>query len=356
MVQRLPRRRLTLKWPNAVIRGFLSGAWLNRILFCVTAVVTLYVVLTRVPHHLTAIVLPDLSRVFDYFATEGSSEISLILRTHVTGLRRIITLIFDNNQLLRFEASARPWNPSIKDKLVFVFGISEISVVIPALNEGRYLSACLKSLTNQSYSGDYEVIVVDGGSTDGTVQIAKRFTDHIVCAAKRPVGAARNEGARVANGKILAFIDADTIASDGWLRAIGQSFKDQSIIGVTGPTLPSDGAILDSVTYRLWTIYLQRVLLSMGMPHVIGFNCAYRRNTFLEIGGFDERSKTSEDIRLARKMRRFGRIRFEKQMSALTSARRFRKYGRAYIAGLYLLNGFSTLLLDRSFNNYPPVR
>jgi 4-hydroxybenzoate polyprenyltransferase len=64
----------------------------------------------------------------------------------------------------------------------------------------------------------------------------------------------------------------------------------------------------------------------------------------------------SEDIKLAHKIRRYGKIKFDRHMSALTSARRFRRYGRTYIAGLYIMNGFSTLLLNRSHSDYPPVR
>jgi len=326
----------------------------SRVVFCMIAVITSYLILTRAPH-LTTVVVPDLSKMLDYWATEAPSEIALLLKAHIGGFP-IAVPIFDNSQLAQFQLAAKPWNSSIKDKLILILGFSEISVVVPALNEEKYLSSCLESLANQYCDSDYEVIVVDGGSADRTVEVAKHFTDRIITTASRPVGAARNEGAKVANGEIVAFIDADTIASKHWLTAIEQSFKDPSVIGVTGPTLPSDGTTLDSVTYRLWTVYLQRVLLSMGMPHVIGFNCAYRKNTFLQVGGFDETNVTSEDIGLARKMRRLGRIKFEKQMSALTSARRFRKYGHAYIAGLYLLNGFSTLLLDRSSKNYPPVR
>lgn len=331
------------------------GVCLNRVLFWMIAVVTSYLILTRVPH-LTPVILPDLSRILDYLVTEAPSEMTLLLKAHTGSFHRIAVSAFDNSQLASFQMAAKPWSSSIRDKLVLFLGLSEISVVVPALNEEKYLSGCLESLTKQCYDEDYEVIVVDGGSTDRTVEVARRFTNRIVTSAKHPVGAARNEGAKLADGEIVAFIDADTIASTYWLTAIEQSFVDPRVIGVTGPTLPSDGTTIDLVTYRLWTIYLQRVLLSMGMPHVIGFNCAYRRDAFLQVGGFDEANVTSEDIGLARKMRRLGRIKFERRMSALTSARRFRKYGHAYVAGLYLLNGFSTLLLDRSSRNYPPVR
>jgi glycosyltransferase involved in cell wall biosynthesis len=294
--------------------------------------------------------------MLDYVATEAPSEIAFVLRAHTSSVHWIVARVFENSELAACQAAAKSCNPSIKDKLVLILGFCDISVVVPALNEEKYISGCLESLTSQSFDGDYDVIVVDGGSSDRTVEIANRFADHIVSSARRPVGAARNEGARLASGRIIAFIDADTIASRCWLSAIEESFKDRSTIGVTGPTLPSDGAALDLVTYRLWTIYLQKVLLSIGMPHVIGFNCAYRKAPFVRVGGFDETNLTSEDIRLALKMRRLGRIVFQKQMFALTSARRFRKYGAAYIAGFYLVNGFSTLLLDRSSKSYPPVR
>jgi GT2 family glycosyltransferase len=174
---------------------------------------------------------------------------------------------------------------------------------------------------------------------------------------RAPVGAARNLGAKVAKGDALAFLDADTIANPEWLDSIDTTFRHEpDAVGLTGPTLPYDGRLSDSITYRLWTIYLQRILLYLEMPHVIGFNCAYRRAPFLSVGGFDENSVMSEDIKLAHKIRRYGKIKFEKDMSALTSARRFRKYGHFYIGMLYLLNGFSTLVFDWSHSNYPPVR
>jgi glycosyltransferase involved in cell wall biosynthesis len=234
---------------------------------------------------------------------------------------------------------------------------TDISVIVPTLNEEKYLPRCLKSLADQATARSFEILVVDGGSTDQTVQVAKNYADEVLMKPRAPVGAARNLGAKAAKGNILAFIDADTIANPQWVDSIDTAFRRAPVaVGLTGPTLPYDGCFSDSITYRLWTIYLQRILLYLEMPHVIGFNCAYRRAPFLSVGGFDEDSVMSEDIKLAHKIRRYGKIKFEKDMSALTSARRFRKYGHLYIGGLYLLNGFSTLLLDWNHSKYPPVR
>jgi len=244
-----------------------------------------------------------------------------------------------------------------KIRYVLMVSAIDVSVIIPTWNEEKYLPRCLQSLVRQSHKLPFEIIVVDGGSTDQTMTIAEEYADEVLVENGRPVGAARNRGAEIAKGDILAFIDADTVASDLWAQEIVQFFRsNRSAVGVTGPTLPYDGETLDSVTYRFWTIYLQKILLSMGMPHVIGFNCAYRRKPFLQAGGFDENAVMSEDILLAQKMRRFGSIMFDKRMFALTSARRFQTCGHAYITALYLFNGFSTLLLKKSSTNYPPIR
>ena len=244
-----------------------------------------------------------------------------------------------------------------KIRYVFAIAATDVSVVIPTLNEERYLPRCLKSLVVQATDKRFEILVVDGGSSDRTLEVANEYADQVLVRRRTPVGAARNFGAKAASGEILAFIDADTIANPQWINSIASAFeRESSAVGLTGPTLPYDGRSSDLITYRLWTIYLQRLLLYLEMPHVIGFNCAYRRAPFLSVGGFDEDMVMSEDIKLAHKIRRYGKIRFEKEMSALTSARRFRRYGHVYIGGLYLLNGVSTLLLDWSHSNYPPVR
>ena len=281
----------------------------------------------------------------------------IFLRSQIDLLQNFSTQILARNDWVTGEMRPRPAAVGIKLKFFLTVATTDVSIIVPTWNEEKYLTKCLDSLVNQSWHGSYEIIVVDGGSTDRTVHVAEKYADKVLIEPNLRVGAARNLGARNARGGILAFIDADTIANAHWLDAITRGFHEESMaVGLTGPTLPYDGQLYDTITYRLWTIYLQRILLHFEMPHVIGFNCAYRRAPFLQVGGFDEETVMSEDIKLAHKIRRYGKIKFDRHMSALTSARRFRRYGRTYIAGLYIMNGFSTLLLNRSHSDYPPVR
>ena len=99
-------------------------------------------------------------------------------------------------------------------------GPSLVSVVIPAYDEEDYLLACLESIRKQDYAGKYEVIVVDNASTDNTARLARDWGAKVVHESKRSTACARQKGAEVATGKIIAFIDADTRAPGHWLSTI----------------------------------------------------------------------------------------------------------------------------------------
>ncbi len=238
---------------------------------------------------------------------------------------------------------------------MFLLGICEISVVVPALNEERYVPKCLESLKRQSFDGGFEIIVVDGGSIDSTVDLARSKADKVIVYKGRPVGDARNFGARLAESSIVGFIDADTIASRNWLSSIKESLSCKGAVGVTGPTLPYEGSGLDVLAYKAATGWLQRFSMLFGLPHVAGFNCAYRREPFLSCGGFEEGRTLSEDLALSLKMRHEGQLVFNKKMIAYTSTRRVRSYGYVRLAMFYLLNDAIFALTGRSLY-YPPVR
>jgi glycosyltransferase involved in cell wall biosynthesis len=197
--------------------------------------------------------------------------------------------------------------------------------------------------------------VVDGGSTDRTVEVAKQNADKVIVEPS-PVGAARNTGSKQAEGEILAFIDADTVACENWIEEIAQTFDSgPNIAGVTGPTLPYEGTQLDKLAYHVATGWAQRFSPRLGRPHVAGFNCAYRREPFFDAGGFDENRVLSEDVMLSLKMRHQGPILFNPEMIAYTSLRRIKRYGYPYLTTYYAINAAMMLLFNRTLG-YPQVR
>ena len=165
------------------------------------------------------------------------------------------------------------------------------SVVIPARNAARFLPEQLASLTRQTYEGSWEVVVADNGSTDGTVEIARAWSDHlpklrITEAAARGANAARNAGAAEAEGEVLAFCDADDRASPRWLEAL---------VGATARAEIATGRLecelLNDAHVRTWRYppAVEADGLHRGMdflPYAPSGNLAVRASVFRSLGGF----------------------------------------------------------------------
>ena len=230
-----------------------------------------------------------------------------------------------------------------------------ISVVIPTLDEEMYIGGCLRALREQDFDGDYEIIVVDGGSRDKTVGIARKLADRVIVSKGAcPVGAARNIGADAAEAGIVAFIDADTLASQKWLRSINDSIND-GVMGAAGPVLPLNGSRKDLFFCELQNWVAENILTKSKVFLFGGLNCAYRKDAFMKAGGFSEDVKIFEDINLSLRLSKLGRLRYNGKMAVCTSTRRLRKYGYARMVALYAAN-WVLLPLGKNIGNYPPVR
>jgi len=93
-----------------------------------------------------------------------------------------------------------------------------ISIIIPAYNEERFLGRCLQSIANVDYPGELtEVLLVDNGSTDRTVEIAHSYNAKVLVDGTSNVSGLRNLGAQHAKGELLAFVDADCIVHEDWI-------------------------------------------------------------------------------------------------------------------------------------------
>lgn len=177
------------------------------------------------------------------------------------------------------------------------------SIIIPARNEGRFIRRCLSSLsTLDAVPCDLEIIVVDNGSTDNTVERAQEFDVTVIQRPGGRVGAVRNRGASVSTGDILAFIDADCIAPPRWLSAALDALADPRVGIVGGHYLPNPSG---TWVERAWAAPEPptQVHEAESLP---GGSILVRSEVFEALGGFDETLSAGEDDDLCRRTREHG--------------------------------------------------
>jgi glycosyltransferase involved in cell wall biosynthesis len=186
-------------------------------------------------------------------------------------------------------------------------GETQVSIIIPAFNEARVIGKCLDSLTRLDFAPDhFEVILVDNGSADATVQIAKSFADRLNLTVLQKHGvkisALRNLGANAASGAILAFLDADCLPPPSWLTDI-LALAPKDGTGVVGAhyLLPEDSTWVG----RIWHLY-QEAPKAGDVSHVPAGDLVMRREDFLRVRGFDESIQTNEDYELCDRVRKAG--------------------------------------------------
>ena len=231
----------------------------------------------------------------------------------------------------------------------------QISVIVPALNEQKYIRIVLFGLGRQAYR-NFEVVVVDGNSRDRTREIAKPY-GRVIVEKGKGVGRARNSGARIAKGSVLVFLDADTKPSEGLLSAYAREFRDPRVVAATGPILPLEettGKV--RLGYRFVSVFFVKLSIALHRPTFIGSNFAVRKGAFEMAGGFNERFITYEDWDLSARLQKYGRMIFANDAVAYTSVRRVRKWGMARYFFYYMVNMFRHRLFKSTNRTYAPVR
>jgi GT2 family glycosyltransferase len=170
-----------------------------------------------------------------------------------------------------------------------------ISVVVCTYNGARTIRDCLEALERLRYP-DYEVIVVDDGSTDATAAIARRYDCRLIQTENRGLGSARNTGLETATGEIVAYTDDDAYPDPDWLTYLGSTFLTTRHAGVGGPNLapPGDGVIADCVA-RAPGGPIHVLLSDREAEHIPGCNMAFRAAALRAIGGFDPQFRIAGD-------------------------------------------------------------
>ena len=193
-----------------------------------------------------------------------------------------------------------------------------VSVVIPVKNDPVGLEACLLSIEASAVQGvDYEVLVVDNGSTDDTIAVAKRHGATVLQAPHATVSALRNLGAKKSTGDVLAFIDADCTVVPGWFDALKPYLQDDAVVCFgSPPTIPKQSTWVQ----RCWYQIRKKVSAdgtAFDIEWLESMNMFVRRDAFWKVGGFDEALITCEDYDLCTRLQKLGSIRCDNRIVAI---------------------------------------
>jgi len=218
------------------------------------------------------------------------------------------------------------------------------SIIIPALNEEKNIKTTLIRAFAQDYQ-NFEVIVVDNGSTDQTSSIATHLGAKVVKEERKGTMWACEAGRKASSGSVIVRLDADCLPEKDWLSKGMKYFEDLHIVGATGPYDYYDG----SNFFRYFSLFSQKYIYKPGSIFLRLFkrgifiegNSFMRASTLEMIGGFDTSIVFYGDgTNLARRLAHFGTIVFDNNLIMKTSARRFKTQGAFKISVLYIFHFF----------------
>jgi GT2 family glycosyltransferase len=170
-----------------------------------------------------------------------------------------------------------------------------ISVVVCSYNGAATIRDTLEGLAGLDYP-DYEVIVVNDGSTDDTPRIADEYDVKLISTENRGLSNARNNGWQEATCEIVAYIDDDAYPDPHWLQYLAHTFMTTEYVGVGGPNIapPGDGPIADCIANAPGGP-VHVLLTDTVAEHIPGCNMAFRREALKSIDGFDPRYRAAGD-------------------------------------------------------------
>ena len=228
--------------------------------------------------------------------------------------------------------------------------VPQISVIIPAHNEEKYLRKTLDSLRQQNFL-DYETIIVCNGCTDQTEKIAQEYNNQktkIISLTEANVSMARNKGAEIAFGRTLVFLDADTILENNSLQTILNEFKENHSVATT-KTQPD----ISKFKYKLATgvkNFYNQTNIYKGCSGVL----ICRKDDFHSVGGYPL-FKVKEHRKLIIALKKTGKYKVIKT-NAITSMRRFEQWGLAKSSFFWLKQFTKNYVSDLKKEKYEIVR
>jgi len=205
-----------------------------------------------------------------------------------------------------------------------------LSIIIPTLNEEKYLPLLLESIKKQDFE-DYEIIIADAESKDRTIEIAKKYGCKIVLGGLPAKG--RNEGAKIAKGDIFLFLDAEAVLPEHFLKKVLLEFKERKL-GIAGcglePITRSKAyRILNDILYN-WPVRLLENVFAYTYNFIL-----IKREIHEKIQGFDEGITLGEDHAYSREAAKISKFGLLKSSKLTLLPRRFEHEGWLTISAKY---------------------
>ena len=192
----------------------------------------------------------------------------------------------------------------------------DISIIIPAYNEENFIGNTLKSVFDSDFTGTYEVLVICNGCTDKTAEIARKTSAKVFDTQIKGAPEAANYGAKQAEGKTLAFLDADSVISKNLLAEVSKAVNQKYIGGRTIVRWQGE-----SLVAKIFS------LVSYVHVHKWGGFCFVNKNIFDEVGGYRTGAKYGFDFDLAKRVSHGRKVTLLHKSYIITSDRRFAKEG-----------------------------
>jgi len=239
------------------------------------------------------------------------------------------------------------------------------SIIIPTLNEELLLPDLLTVLYNPILKNkyNYEIIISDGGSKDNTIQISKKYADLTLEQENndiRTIAFGRHKGVLYSSGEIIIFLNADVRIGnlDNFFLCIENKFVNSKYKAMTCKikTFPEKERFSDKLFSQFLNSYVFLLnILGIGMAR--GECQILYKNMYYEVGGYNINLSAGEDFELSTRIRKKGKILFERSITLYESPRRYHAWGYLRIMFSWFMNSTSSWIFNKSiFKKWEPIR
>ncbi len=206
-----------------------------------------------------------------------------------------------------------------------------LSIIIPTLNEEKFLPKLLNSIKNQTMQPK-EIIVSDAFSTDNTRKIAREFNVKIVNGGLPAIG--RNNGAKIATQPLFLFLDADVVLPPYFLEKTLEEIVERKLDIASCFAKPRSNLKIDRLLHQFANQYMK--LTQKFQPQIPGFCIFVKRDINTMIGGFDESIILAEDHDYVKRASKFGSFAYLNSFKIPVSVRRLSRDGRIKLSLKYI--------------------